>query len=42
MVGVIVVTHGQFGKYLSRLDDSRPFAGTLTWPESSRMFRVPV
>lgn len=26
------------GKYLSRLDDSRPFAGTLTWPESSRMF----
>ena len=26
------------GKYLSRLDDGRPFAGTLSWTESARIF----
>lgn len=26
------------GKYLGRLDDSRPFAGTLSWPEGAQIF----
>jgi len=26
------------GKYLAALDDSRPFAGTLTWPDGAQVF----